>query len=153
MVNSQLQKEISDAFKIDERIEKIPSAIPVCEVNPKVVKNGFAYVGTATNATSSIIVTTPTTGVFYITGLALTIIKDATATSTVTNISGIIDGQTKILISLPSITLTAQSISISISLIHPIKIDSGTNISVLNGTNVANITAKACIYGFLDEII
>jgi hypothetical protein len=125
---------------------------PVIEVNPRLNKVGFAFVGTSTNATSSTIFTTSSSNDTYITAMILSVIKDVTSQSSVTNISVTINGASVIICSIPSITLTVQNQSVSIQLTNPIKIDKGTNVQVINGNGTANITAKACVYGFVDEI-
>jgi len=156
--NSDLQKEAKEAFRIQQNIDVIPSKfdekiIPVCEVNPKLLRRIKVVKNTATsNATTSTIYTTPVNQDFFISGLMLGVIKDGTSTSIVSTITTTIDGATTILAAIPSITLTAQSEMISISFPFPIKIDRNVTITCTNSTNVANVVSRAVIYGYVDEI-
>jgi len=83
----------------------------------------------------------------------LSLIKDATATSTSTRINATVDNTATPILVLQGITLTAQSDSISLSLPIPLKIDRGTAITTTNTTNVANILTSATIFGYVVENI
>lgn len=156
--NSDLSKEVIAGAKIQTSRDVIPNQIadkvvPVMEVNPKLLRriNTFGA-GTASNATSATVYTTPTDRDFFLTAAVFSMIKDATSTSTLSNLITTIDGASVNLIRIPGFTLTAQSGSISISFPQPIKIDRGVTIRLNNTTNVANITCTATIFGFIDEM-
>jgi len=152
MVNSQMIKEVSEAFKIDERVEKVPSAIPVCEVNPKVIKN-IRSIATSTSSTSQTIVTTPIDQDFYLVGCTLSVTKDATATSVGTSITYTDEySLSSSLCRIAGLTLTPQSQTVSVQLTHPILVKRNTAINLTNSTNVANIFAQAIIFYFIDEV-
>lgn len=154
MVNSQMVKEISEAFKIDERIEKIPNAIPVCEANPKIIKNGFTKYNVLNAATSAVIYTTPADQDFYLTSAAIAFIKDSSSTSTLFQINYTeANASTSIpLLYYPSITLTAQSGSNNIVLPHPVKIKRNTQITISTDQATAVVRAAGTISGFIDEV-
>ena len=155
MVNSQTIKEIQEALKLDLNVDKVPSPIPVVEVNPKVVKNAFTANSTTTNATSTNMSGIPTDVDVYIVSASLSVIKDATSQSVLTSINynpadkGSSSTQ---LIAIPSITLTAQTQTLSVTFPHPIKIKRGTVISVVNSNATANISAFGSISYFTDEV-
>lgn len=108
--------------------------------------------GSAANATSVTIFTTPTDKDFYLTSAVLTVIKDVTSTSTSSAINVTIDGVAVQIIDIAGITLTVQNEAANITFAGDgIKVDRGTNITVTNSSNVANIRASACIHGYTQE--
>ncbi len=153
--NSDLTKELIDGAKIQTSREYPPNqladkVVPTLEVNPKILqKLNYTHSNTATNATSATIYTTPTDQDFYLSAVALAIIKDATSTSTKSAVTATINGVAQDLLSIPGITLTAQTAEMSLSLPRDLKIDRNTNIVVTNSTNVANILATGVIFGYL----
>ncbi len=153
MVNSQTIKEVIDAFKLDMNIDKIPSIIPVVEVNPKVVKNAEVAAASAINSTTGVILTANNNADIYILSASLSIIKDVTSTSTISAINITTEGGlSRDILRIASLSLTVQNQTVTISFTHPIKIKRNTAISITNGTNVANITAQGCISYFTDEV-
>lgn len=154
--NTDLSKEIQQAGKIQVSRDKIPTefaekVIAVAEVNPKLLKIvDICRDATATNAVVATIFTTPTDKDFYLTNAQLSIIKDVTSTSATSYIDCVINNVTTTLLSIPSFTLTVQNQTTSVNFRFPLKIDRGTSIRVLNGTNVANISAAGNIQGYLD---
>jgi len=154
MVNSQLVQEVSDAFKIDERVEKIPNALPVVDVTPKFTLQGIVKSQSLLNGTSVTIYRTPVKGRFWITGANIAYQKDATATSTSFAIA-FTPKKTNVaqnLISLPTLTLVAGSNSQNTPTFNPIEVKPDTDINITSATNVANFRVTAQIYGFLDEV-
>jgi hypothetical protein len=106
----------------------------------------------ATNATSSTIYTTPSDKDFYIVCMHLSVIKDITSTSTKTSIYGTIkNGVAQDILVIPSLTLNIQNECKVVNFNNPILMERGTNISLTNSTNVANINASAQIYGYTTE--
>lgn len=105
----------------------------------------------AINVLTATIYTTPTDKDFYLTAATLSFIKDATSTSLSSTIRVVIEGITWQILSLAQLTLTAQSGNQSISFPFPIKIDRGTNITVQNNTNVANVATYGTIMGYTVE--
>lgn len=155
--NTQTKKEIEDAIRGNSVSNLAPTKVSdtvqlVLPINPKDYRRvNIVKTGLATNATSATIYTTPTDKDFFLTSLALSIIKDVTSTSLRTDIAVVIDGAAQNLLSICSLTLTAQAQNIAQSYHAPIKIDRGTNITVSNTTNVANITARANLTGYTVE--
>lgn len=155
MTNSEQIKEEIKALGLQPGAQNIPNPIPVVETNPKllrvcdVIRNS-----TATNATTAGIYTTPTTKDFYLVGVSLSVIKDVTSTSVVSDVratvAGISSTSSRIL-SISGISLTPQTDSVAISFPFPIKVDRGTIISVNNSTNVGNIRSDGCIWGYTVE--
>jgi len=153
MVNSQMIKEVVDAFKLDLNTEIIPTVIPVCEVNPKFTKMGISRSQSLTNATANTIYTTPATQDFYLTGGCLSFVRDATATSTLFNIQYYDEhGQTQNLLTFAGVTLTAGSGAAATPLFNPIKVQRGTIISINSSTNTGNFKVTAQVYGYIDEV-
>jgi hypothetical protein len=136
MVNSQTITEIEEALKIDRQIEKIPSPIPVVEVNPKIVKNCLVKTATATGTGNTTIFTTNAKNKTYIIGYVLTWHKDAAADSTSARIMVPLSGVSTILGYITALTATAYSQSIMMSLNHPMLVDK-------NGTCIINTTKAA----------
>jgi hypothetical protein len=153
MVNSQIQQEISNAFKIDERVEKIPSAIPVVDVSLKHSKSINVIESGIGTATSTTIYTTPTSQFFYLKGFLLNHLRDGANPGTTYGLSFVVNGATKT-INFPVRTALALTNPIiqSLELENPIKIDKGTTINVLNADATVLVKTSLCIYGFLDEV-
>jgi hypothetical protein len=155
--NSQLSKEMIEGAKINISFDNIPTqiadkVIPTMEVNPKMLRIcNIVKDGSATNATSATIYTTPTDKDFYLVSAQMSVIKDVTATSTNSFVNAVIDGLTSTMMRIRGLTLTPQSETISISLNPPLKIDRGTNITIGNTTNVANVSASGSIVGYTTE--
>ena len=127
--------------------------VPVIDVHPD--HNRIANVVVSdilANGTSATLYTTPTDRDFYLTSATLSTIKDATSTSTASaiEITPQVGLATKIL-SIVGLTLTAQNFSIATSFNCPILLKRGSSINITNSTNVANITSRAAITGYIVE--
>ncbi len=153
--NSNLTKEIADVGKLQLSRDKIPNEfadkiIPVVDVNPKHSRYvNFMRTLTLLNGTTGTMYTAPLDKDTYLVGAQLSVIKDATATSLISQIAGTLeDGNGFQLLSLNGFTLTAQDKCVSISLNNPIKLQRGSTVRVTNGTNVANVSASAVILGY-----
>lgn len=122
---------------------------PTIEIAPyiSVVKSGLAE-----NSTSFTIYTTPADQDFYLYGIVLSVIKDVTATSTVSYVSSKINTITQTLVGIAGLTLTPQNQSISLFFPRPIKLDRNATITLNNTTAVANVSSRAYIYGYIEEI-
>lgn len=152
-MNDEVIREIRNAFKIQPgSMEQSPNPIPVVEVGLKSVKNAFVRSNFATNSTGVTIFTTSANADTYLVSAALTMIKDATATATSSSITIVYNGSTELLISIPEITLTAQTLSVNITLPHPIKLDRGSLVRITNSTNVGNISSFGSVICYLDEV-
>lgn len=154
--NSDTIKELRDGARLSisegfpERLAG--SVVPVMNINPKDYRIcNIAKTTSAVNATSATIYTTPADKDFYLVGFSIGLIKDATATSINSGISAYIDGLNTALIGIASLTLTAQSETLSQTLAYPIKVDRNTIIAVTNTTNVGNISARGSIIGYTVE--
>ena len=155
--NTDTKKEMNDAMRGNAVSNIAPTKIndsvqPVININPKDYRRcNIIKRASALNSTSATIYTTPTDKDFYLVGATLSLIKDATSTSTYSALDVTINGARGEIIYIPTITLTAETQSLSISLPFPILVDRNTTIRVLNGTNVANITSSGTIVGYTVE--
>jgi len=145
--NLEIVKRIVRKFKLQSDI--VDNNIDVIATIP-IDYEGDCAVQAANNATSGNILTTSLDKDTYIYGAFLTVVKDATSTSTSTNINITKDGLTKVLLSIPCITLTAQTETVSVAFAHPIKIDRGITITVTNSTNVANVKSTGGVYYYTE---
>lgn len=139
--NNQLGQEISN--------EILDYITPTIEIEPKT--NIFKTAAT-TNATSTTIYTTPADKDFYLTNINISLAKDVTSTSGYSALRGFISGVNMFLLTLRTLTLTPQIANESLNLKYPLKLDRNTIITLVNETNVANITSSAEIYGYLEEV-
>lgn len=155
MVNSQLIHEVTDAFKLDLRVDKIPSVIPVCEVNPKHNKSQICKFVTKTTTGTLSIMQTPTDQDFYLTGCTLSFSKDAACDMATGHlfIQCISDGAIQVLCGLAILTTTAERDTISVQFRNPIKCDRNTAIQSVGTFAAGNCSRSATITGFIDEII
>jgi len=157
MVNSQVIKETVDAFKLDLNTESVPNAIPVVEVGIKSSKSSFPKTFTKSTTGSATIYTTPTDQDFYITALAVSLMKDATcdvADGGSFSITAQVNGIVTQLIGIPLFTLTAQDGELALSFgNHPMKVDRGTTILIATNTfSAGKMTRIGYVHGYLDEV-
>lgn len=146
--NREVLKRIEREGFIQAGIDKVPDQLgatiaPVLVCNPKpiaVIKGG-----TCTNATTTTVHTCNSNRKTFITAASLTLIKDATATSTRSRIMVVIDGVSVPLLQIPGITLTAQTEALSITFPTPIEVDKGSVITIVNSANTANVLADGTI--------
>jgi hypothetical protein len=158
--NTDLSKELIKGASIQVNRDLVPSqlaekVVPVMEVNPNLLRKANIYVGTGSAASgTSTVYTTPTNKDFYLIGISMALIKDATcdtATGKVT-INGTPDGLAQLeLIGIPIITLTAQSASISRDFIMPILLKRNTTINSTQ-TYTAGLSSRTfSIIGYVVE--
>lgn len=153
--NSELSKELIEGARIATAKDNIPTQIadkvvPVMEVNPKLLRRAnIIRSANAINSTGATVYTTPTDRDFFLTSVHLSVIKDVTATSQNTELDFVTDdGIQQYAFVINGITLTPQNEVIDQQLNPPIKLKRGTNISLVNGTNVATIRTHATITGY-----
>jgi len=154
--NNDIRTAIKQILNLEQYTDRVPAEISstvglVVDVNPN--HNRIVNIvrsGTAINATSGTIYTTPTDKDFYILGANLSVIKDVTSTATQSYIQITVDGDAtprSIMLS-AGLTLTVQTSQNNFTLPVPIKLTRGTTVTVNNDTAVANISTVGTIYGF-----
>ena len=153
--NPDTIKRMMDDAKIQTSTDAVPQelaskVVPVLIANPGRFLNVVEYTA-ANNASTATIFTTPTGKDFYVTSISLSFIKDVNATSTYSDVRGIVGGRTLVFLRLPQITLTAQSHGTTLTLPFPMKMDRGSVLTVNNSAGVGEITATACITGYTVE--
>jgi hypothetical protein len=160
MVNSQVVAETIEAFKLDKQRDNIPNPIPVIEVGTKSTKNGFCLTANKTTTGSLSISAADlrvTDKTFFLTGFTFDMIKDATcdiATGNIPVFSVLFDtGVSVNLAALSVLTLTAQNMSISIHLSHPIKILKNSSISLGGTFSLGTMSRSLTVYGYVDEVL
>jgi len=155
--NTELLKELRDGIKGQQLTGSFPNklasaVVPVMEVNPKLLRRTtIIREKLVTNTAEATIYTTPTNQDFYLTGISMAYIKDATSQSTYQRVLVVTNGATSNIAYLPQITLTAGQANHFISFDKPVKIDRNTNISGGVGNATANISSAIIIYGYIDE--
>ncbi len=154
--NTSLFNELTEAGRIQTSVDKIPNefaekVIPVCEVNPKVLRTLNVVNGANSVATGNLTAfTTPTDKDFYLDYIALGSDKNVTcdvATGRVyvqvTNYTG----QASIICSLPVLTLTAESANIFICFPKSLRLQRNSTIVVAGKTFTAGAMAVTVNYG------
>lgn len=106
----------------------------------------------ADSAGPGTILTTPTDRDFYLTGVTMSVIKSVGSTSLLTHVQTTINGVARFIIAIDSLSVTAQSETISQTFNPPLKIDRGVVISINNNTAVASIRSSATITGFFVDV-
>lgn len=128
--------------------------IPVIDMSPDFHKNLSSFVN-GSNATGNSVLYTGTSGKkLCIVSAAIAVAKDATcdlATGPI-QITYVQGGVTKTLIALPNLTLTAQQMETSISLIRPIICDAGTNVACTVTYTAGNLRRQMQVYGY-EEVV
>lgn len=163
--NSELSKEVVEAGKLQVNRDYPPNSfsdkiVYTCETNPKLLRR-TNYVATASStasaATNTIIASTLYSDKdLYITsasiGIAKDVANDAITGAIALNVT--LNGVLSSLLSIPTLTLTAQSNTLSISFPNPIKVDRGTIISMTFPTFAAGLCSRrATITYYLDDNI
>lgn len=155
MVNSQVVKEIVDVLKLDQQRDLIPTAVPVFEVSPKKTKSNNPKVTTKSVTGSSTILVPTTEETYVVTGIHVSIIKDATCdiADGVITLQATIGGIATLIASWGVLTTTAQAINEYIDFsVHPIKLDVNSSM-ILTGTFTAGkLVRTVTVYGYIDEI-
>jgi len=128
------------------------TAVPVIDMTPDFHRKiQFLTDATATNATSATFLTTPTDRDFYLVGYVLSVVKDVTALSTSTAITGTpFGGSAQAIVRIPTLVTTAERAQISHTLAYPLKMKRGTTITISNSDATANIVGAGTIYGYYD---
>lgn len=144
---------LQSSFHFPKELEK--KIVPTIEINPRLLKiSNIIRQVAIQNATSDIIFTTPNISNirFFLTGLTLSVVKDALSTSVQTAIQLTIDGAVQLIATIVGQSLTAQNQSITFSFPFPIQVDRNTNINVVTSSAVAFIRVDASLCGYLGEI-
>jgi hypothetical protein len=158
--NSQLQKEIVEATKLQISMDKTPNeasdkVVFTCEVNPKLLKSVKPYTFTSsTTAGTTTLLPANTSQDFYITGVAMSMVASVLCDLSTANysVNAVIDGSSRALISYGAITLTAQEKNIYREFNRPIKIDRGTTITFTTTAFTAGVCLRLyAVYGYYDE--
>lgn len=124
----------------------------VANVNPKDYRvTNICATATATATGSFGIYATSATKLTYITGFHLSLIKDATCDMTTGfyNLNVQINNVAKYLVRIPVIALTAQQITVSLTLANPLLIDKNYTITADNGAYTVGVAVRsATVFGF-----
>jgi len=153
-MNTQVTSEIRDAFKINSGVQAIPNPIPVVEVGLKLTKTALCVSANSTDSTAQTLLPANANADIYIIGATMSVSKDVTSTSTLSNIV-ITDeyGATKNLLAISTLSLTvANALNASISLNHPIKIKRNTAVTYGGTTSVSTIRHAVSLYYYIDEL-
>lgn len=155
LYSSSLTKEVVDVARLQLAREPVPIDLgttihPVIDINPKHARrcNLVRSVG-VTNSTGTTIYTTPANQDFYLAGGCLSVVKDATSTSTYTRLRIFVEGVARDVVVIPGLSLVAQQMGLNLTIQDPIKVDRNSIISLGNETAVANITSNGSIWGYL----
>lgn len=151
--NSDLSRELIDGAKLQLSRDKIPTelaekVVPVMEVNPKLLRRVNLIKNVSGTTTGALTVwTTPTDVDFYLTGVLLGVIKDATCDMATSQIAVgiIVDGVSKRAVSIPILTLTAQAHVVNREYTVPVKVDRGTTISSTANAYTAGLCSREVI--------
>lgn len=150
--NVALSDAMIRAFNLkssDTTGDVVEAIYPVAQIRPR---SDILFENNASNATSATIYTAPSDKFFYLQSACLSLIKDVTATSTVSAIRGFIDGTQKIILNITSLTLTVQSGTVALNFDPPLRLDKGQAITVTNTTAVGNVNARGNIIGYLSDV-
>ena len=149
-VQNNLIAALNGQYSYDKMPYKVSDEIvPTISINPLLTNSiNLALSNSCTNSTTTSMITTPKDKDFYVTSVALSVIKDITSTSVNSAVQVVINGQNVNLLAISGITLTPQSETMTTNYTHPLKLDKFTDVAITNTTNVANITTRATITYF-----
>lgn len=158
--NQELKIAIKDAISANT-LEGLPSelakqVVPIIDCTPKNNRiTIFCKGGSKETTGASTLFTTPSGKNTYLTAATLTYSKDATCDMALGYVAlGVtIDGVVTYPLLISTNTLTAQSGQLCMQFKDPLKLDSGTNVSITaSGAYTAGTMARsAVIYGFYTE--
>lgn len=151
MSNSETTKEVISALGLSPAAQNMPAIIPVVEVNPKLMGNNKVLEGTLTNGTTVTFYTIPVGYNFYINSVSLSMSKDAANTATRINVQVSVGGQAVRLIPMALVASTAE-VREWLQTFRPIKLDSGTIITIESDNGTAAIKARAVVIGRLEKV-
>lgn len=157
--NQELKRAFSDSTKtqMSEQPNQIDNSkvIPIIDVTPMTHKKANILLENNTTATGgATIYTTPITGDFYITSATFAIMKDAACDVGTGSVGVAIysNGKQTRILTIPLITLTAQSVQLAQAYKYPLKCDRNTTIALLNNTITAgNFIRSITIQGYYEE--
>jgi len=121
------------------------------------VKQNTDVVGSLSRTTTGTATayTTPTGVDFFLTGIELGIVKNATCDAGTGSIAvtALANSQTLNLVRLPILDLTAQDSSIYISFDNPIKLDRNTSVSVTGTYTAGTMVRIVSVYGYTSDTL
>lgn len=129
------------------------SMVPVVDIREN---NELSLTATQTTSGSGTVATIATGKKFYVTSIQFSMVKNATCdvASGALTLTGVSNGQTMTLISIPIITLTAERESILVSLDRPMLLDAASAVSFGNQTFTAGAMVRsAVIIGYYSETL
>lgn len=153
--NGDIKRKLSEDIHATNPM-KMPPAItdyivPVILTNDDVyyAQEPFCETNEAINDASDAIMNTDSVKDTYITSVSISVIKDATSTSTKSTVTAVIGGVTKTIAAIAGQTLTAQSETLNVTFNPPLKVDRSSLINNTSSTAVANIKCMCTVVGFL----
>lgn len=155
--NSDVTKGLAKNAGIQQSREKTPDElaekiVPVMETNPELLrKTTFVenYARSATDATVRTIKSSNPNKKTYLTGAMISLVKDAACNATASlSITVTLGGATKTIISIRTLTLTAERADLYINF-PPLEIDPGTDVNLSAFSYAAgNASNIGIIYGY-----
>jgi len=153
--NADIRQEIINVQRLQTALGDIPAnPIPVIEVNPKLVKDLKTANLSKNTSGATAIMTTSNSKDTLLYGCNLNMIKDSTCDMATGNVFLSItqNGKTFALISLPVITLTAQSAGDRIMFNKPIKVDRNSAINIsASGTYTVGVCNRTGVIFYTEE--
>jgi len=157
--NSDTLFNLKEAISIQQGVDTItpeakPDFQPSIETNPRLLRIADLIISATSSATGNLVVYTTPTGKqwFYLTGMSVCLIKDATcnqATGAI-HVNASVLG-TKNLLSLATITLTAQQYAKEVIYSIPLRLDKGTQVAFNVSYTLGVMQRVINLYGYLSE--
>lgn len=148
--NGEIIRDLGEELQLDNQSPPSninPSIVPVYSINKKFSTICSAYGKTTTG--SGTIYTTPLKKDFYITGILLGVRQDAACDQTGVTVQATIGGANTIIFFVQMVPSAAGTLQNSMSLPFPIKIDRGTNITLVPSFTAGTQSSRVSIFGFL----
>jgi len=156
--NTQTKKEAEECIRGNSVSNVVPTRISedvqmVLDINPNhnricnIVRGGTSN----TSSSTASIYTTPADKDFYLTSAHYVFQKNVTSDNTACTLIASVDGADQVLLSLPSITLTATQMEAGITYSNPIKLTRNTTIRMSASFTVGALIRGANITGYTVE--
>jgi hypothetical protein len=154
--NSRLRQEIKEIAGLSE-LTGVPnqiseSILPVIQLNNRKIDTTKRHYAQNTVG-GTILSGIPLGKKFMVCCASCAFIKDASSTATSITMYVTISGQTNYILTIPTLSLTAQSGNQTICFPVPIELKSGDGAGIASDTNVAEIAYSGILYGYYEDIV
>lgn len=159
--NTDCTRGLAQNARIEQSRDNVPNElaekiVPTFESNPELLRRTNIINRTGSTVTGNASYILPVNKDFYLTGIQAAYIKDAAcdqATGTGLTISATPFGNTtQTILCFPTITTTAQSDNIFVSIVPPVRLERGSSITYNSSYTAGVMSRSMSVYGYTTDI-